>query len=260
MLSEKMRALAGLVRSVKSIAEDALSAGQVVEKAEFDYATLVDSRIQAFIFRSLERLYPGSQFMGEEGSGEAPDLDRPTWILDPIDGTTNLIHRYPQCGVSLALMEGREIALGIVYNPFLDQLFTAEKGMGAQLDGRPIRVSGIASLHDSLIAIGTSPYTKQYARHDFSVVGEFFERCQDIRRCGAAALEMAYVALGIVECFYERTLKPWDYAAGKLLVEEAGGRVSTFTGEAVPVGLPSSLLATNGHLHGEMLAYTQKMR
>ena len=260
MQSGRMTALTELVRSVRSIVENEENVNRRVEKAEFDFATMVDLKIQEHIARNLEVLYPGSQFMGEEGAGKAPDLNEPTWILDPIDGTTNLIHRYPQCAVALALMEKRQITLGIVFNPFLDQMFTAEKGRGAWLDGKPIRVSRVERLHESLVSIGTSPYTKARAGENFSLAREVFTHCQDIRRCGAAALEIAYVAMGVAEGYYERGLKPWDYAAGKILLEEAGGRMSAMDGAEIPTGLASDCLATNGLVHEEMLSLTAKAR
>ncbi len=259
MISDRMRALIDLVRSAKAIVEDRSLAELRVEKGEFDFATEVDVRVQRLVEEGLRELYPDYQFMAEENTHQGLDLDRPTWLLDPVDGTTNLIHRYPQCAVALGLMVGREIELGVVYNPFLDQLFYAERGAGAHMDGRRIRVSEVGALHESLVSVGTSPYEKRHARRDFAILSEIFEHCQDIRRSGSAALEMAYVALGITEAYCERTLKPWDYAAAKVIVEEAGGRVTTFAGEPVPVGAPSSCLATNGRVHGEMLSYTRRM-
>lgn len=259
MTSDRMRDLVNLVRSTKAIVQDKNSVLRRVEKGEFDFATEVDTNVQTFIQENLRTMYPAHQFLGEEGAHDALNLDLPTWILDPIDGTTNLIHHYPQCAVALGLMVGREIELGIVYNPFLDQVFYAERGKGAYADGRRIAVSKIDSLHESLISVGTSPYTKEYARNDFGILSRIFERCQDIRRGGSAALDMAYVACGITEAYYERKLKPWDYAAAKIILEEAGGKLTDFSGNPVPVGMPSPCLATNGGIHAEMLSYTQKM-
>ncbi len=230
-----------------------------MEKGEFDYATEVDFNVQKYIEERLQAMYPEYQFMGEEEDRATLDLERPTWILDPIDGTTNLIHGYPQCAVALGLMVEREMVIGIVYNPFLDQMFYAERGGGAYMDGRPIRVSAIDTLHESLISVGTAPYAKDRARRDFALLGEIFERCQDIRRGGSAALDMAYVACGISECYYERTLMPWDYAAAKVILEEAGGKLTAFTGEPIKVGEPSSCLATNGRVHAALLPYMRRM-
>ena len=260
MQSYDMDALVELIRSVKTLVQDERSIASRVEKGEFDYATEVDFKVQKYLQQALKQRYPTHQFMGEEEACDGLSLDQPTWILDPIDGTTNLIHHYPQCAISLGLMVDREIVLGIVYNPFLDHLFTAQKGKGVQLGGKPIAVSDIASLHESLIGVGTSPYTKQYARHDFEVARALFEHCQDIRRSGSAALELSYVACGIVEGFYERTLKPWDYAAGLLIVEEAGGCVTTLDGAKIPIGQASSCLATNGHVHEQVLNYTRQLQ
>ncbi|MGJ4849995.1 inositol monophosphatase family protein [Bacillota bacterium Meth-B3] len=224
MFTADMRTLTELVRSVKAIVMDERNVTQREEKGAFDYVTMVDLEVQKHISGALTKLYPDCQFMGEEGQHLSLDLDRPTWILDPIDGTTNLIHHHPQCAVALALMVRREIALGIIYSPFTDQLFTAERGKGAFLNNRPIRVSQIRSLSGSLVSVGTTPYHKQYARSDFAVMADIFQRCQDIRRGGSAALDIASVAMGIADCFYERILMPWDYAAAKVLLEEAAAR------------------------------------
>ena len=124
--------------------------------------------------------------------------------------------------------------VGVIYNPYLGQLFTARKGGGAYLNGRPIRVSSVGALHEGLVNVGTSPYIRTHAAEDFKLMHKVFLRCQDIRRCGAAALELAYVAAGCVEAFYDRDLKAWDYAAGKVILEEAGGRLTTVHGEETP--------------------------
>ena len=260
MFTADMRALTELVRSVKAIVMDERNVAQREEKGAFDYVTMVDLQVQKHISDTLAQLYPDCQFMGEEGQHLSLDLDRPTWILDPIDGTTNLIHHHPQCAVALALMDRREIVLGIIYGPFTDQLFTAERGKGALLNGRPIRVSDVTSLSGSMVSIGTTPYQKQQAQADFAVMADIFQHCQDIRRGGSAALDIASVAMGITECFYERILQPWDYAAAKVLLEEAGGRMTDCQGDPLPIGLPSSCLATNGLVHEEMLEFTQRIR
>ncbi len=254
-----MESLSELVRSAKGIVENEGDIAEKTIKGEFDYATQVDIKVQGYLQAELYERYPDIQFMGEESASDGIDLDKPTWILDPIDGTTNLIHHFPQCAISLGLMVEREIVLGIVYNPFLNQMFTALKGKGAYRDGKKIHVSEVAALNESLVSVGTAPYQKELAAHDFGIMSEIFRHCQDIRRVGAAALDFAYVACGITDAFYERTLKPWDYAAGKLICEEAGGRTSTLAGEAIPVGLQSGCLVTNGHIHDEMLGYTRRI-
>lgn len=254
----KLEAAVELVRSAKGIIEDEKKQAQHLVKGEFDFATRVDLEVESYIRRELKRRFPDDQFLGEEEE-DSPDFSGNVWILDPIDGTTNLIHHFAQYSVSLALAQGGEIALGAIYNPVLDHLFTAARGQGAFFNGRPIRVSGVKKLHESLVRIGTAPYTREHAVEDFRVLEEIFVHCQDIRRSGSAALEIAYVACGWSEAYYERVLKPWDYAAAKLLLEEAGGTVTTFRGEPLPVGKPCSVLATNGLVHEEMLGYLRRL-
>ena len=261
MQNIKISDLAELVRSVRSIVHDERAIANRVAKGKFDYATQVDLRVQQYLERELKAMDESIQFMGEEsGKTQHVDVSQPTWILDPIDGTTNLIHHYPQCAVALALVAEAEVQQGIVYNPYLDQMFTAERGNGAYCDGERIRVSDISELEESLVSVGTSPYMKQEAQHFFTVMARLFEQCQDIRRCGSAALDMIYVACGVTEGYYEPLLQPWDYAAAMLIVEEAGGKVSTCMGERIPVGFPSSCLATNGRMHEAILAHTKELK
>lgn len=260
MYEQKFLAAVEIVRAVKQIIEREKDLSGYRCKGEFDFATCVDLEVQRFIKAELAARFPEDQFMGEEGDLLCDyDAKRPTWILDPIDGTTNLIHHYPECAVSLGMMENGEIVLGVIYNPFLDQLFTAQRGCGAHLNGERIYVSKVQSLHESLISVGTAPYTRQHAAWDFQRIHQIFLKCQDIRRGGSAALAMAYVAAGYAEAYFERTLKPWDYAAAKVILEEAGGCMTTMEGTPVPVGEASPILASNGGVHGEMLDLLEGM-
>ena len=145
------------------------------------------------------------------------------WILDPVDGTTNLIHDFQHSTISLAYAKGGKILFGVVYDPFHEECFTAELGKGAFLNGKPIQVSKKEQLGDCLTAIGTSPGCREHADENFARMRRIYDQCQDIRRIGSAALELSYVACGRLDGFYEENLKIWDYAAGSLLVTEAGG-------------------------------------
>ena len=258
-MSEQMNRLVDLVVSAKSIIDDEKNINARTEKGAFDFATQADIKVQKFIESGLAKMYPGDQFMGEESKGQSFDMSARMWILDPIDGTTNLIHHYPHCAISLALMENHEIILGIVYNPFRDELFTAEKGKGAFHNGKRIEVSKIKTIHDSLVTVGTAPYEKQFARRDFEIMCSIFEACQDIRRGGAAALDIAYVAAGVSDCYYERILQPWDYSAGKVILEEAGGKMTTIGGEEVPLGEKCPVMVSNGLVHEELMAFLRPM-
>ena len=192
------------------------------------------------------RKTPG--FLAEEQ--ENPDYSgKPAWILDPIDGTTNLIHDYRMSAVSLAFYDGREVVFGAVYNPFTEELFTAEKGKGAFLNGKLIRCTETQAIGSCLAAIGTAPYYKEEAAQNFERFQKVFLACQDIRRSGSAALDLCYVACGRIDAYFERHLKPWDYAAGLLLVWEAGGCVTDWQGKALDVTRRNDVLATNGRVH-----------
>lgn len=257
---QRLDAAVELACSAKAIMEDEGLLSSSRKKGEFDLVTRIDLSVEQHIREGLRARFPEDQFLGEEEEAGAFDPERPLWILDPVDGTTNLVHRYPQSALSLGLMIGGEMRVGVIYNPYLGQLFTARKGGGAYLNGRPIHVSSVGALHEGLVNVGTSPYIRTHAAEDFALMHKVFLRCQDIRRCGAAALELAYVAAGYVEAFYDRDLKAWDYAAGKVILEEAGGHLTTVHGEETPPAGPSSILATNGLVHEEMLELLREMR
>lgn len=251
-----MEGLINLILSTKSIINNEEDRKERFTKGPADYVTMVDLKVQNFLKDELARMYPDYQFMGEEGSSHTFDLSRPVWILDPIDGTTNLTHGYPECAVSLGLAARGEIQAGIVYNPFTSQLFTALKGKGAFENGRPIHTTSVQTLEESLIEIGTSPYNKKSASVLFDTVRRIFLEVQDIRRCGSAAMALCNVAKGIAEAYFEPVLNPWDYAAGSLILSEAGGLSTDMGGRPLAFSAPSSFLAANGEaVHGILLPY-----
>ena len=241
------------VRKMKPLFADSSRVSQVKEKGTCDYVTQVDIQVQKLVKEGLYSMYPQVQFMGEEQDNSAIDRSGDFWILDPVDGTTNLIHDFRHSTLSLAYAEAGEVVLGIVYQPYTDELFIAKKGEGAFLNGDPIHVSGAETLSESLVTIGTSPYYHELADWNFKVFKEVFLSCQDIRRLGSAALDMAYVACGRVDVFFEAILQPWDFSAAKLLIEEAGGKVTDFAGKELPVGMPGAVLAGNGKINEELL-------
>ena len=242
-----------LVKKMKPLFADSSRVSQVKEKGTCDYVTQVDIQVQKLVKEGLYAMYPQVQFMGEEQDNSAIDRSGDFWILDPVDGTNNLIHDFRHSTLSLAYAEAGEVVLGIVYQPYTDELFIAKKGEGAFLNGDPIHVSGAETLSESLVTIGTSPYYHELADWNFKVFKEVFLSCQDIRRLGSAALDMAYVACGRVDAFFEAILQPWDFSAAKLLIEEAGGKVSDFAGKELPVGMPGAVLAGNGKINEELL-------
>lgn len=218
------------------------------EKGAYDYVTAVDEAVQRFMQQKLSELYPHIQFMGEEKDNSNVDMSGLVWVLDPVDGTTNLIHDYQNSAVSLALMSNREVVLGIVYNPFSNEMYHAEKGKGSFLNGERIHISDAKRMSESLISIGTSPYFKEDAEENFKMFTAIFKDCQDIRRCGAASLDLAYVACGRIDGYMEKHLKIWDYAAGALIVREAGGEVFNYKGEKLPMELNGNVVAGNQNI------------
>jgi len=242
-----------LVREAGSIAHQFSHETIVEEKGDFDYVTQIDIEVQEFLRNKLLPLYPEIPFLAEESQFFDFRKESYAWILDPIDGTTNLMHNYNASAVSLALYHEGEIVFGVIYNPFTDELFHAQTGKGAFLNNRKISCSKIGSLNKSLVTIGTSPYKKELADKSFKVFKDIYLQCQDIRRSGCASLDIAYVASGRVEAFFENDLKPWDYAAGIIILKEAGGQMSTWSGDPVSLVSNSSVLATNGLLHEEYI-------
>ncbi len=188
-----------------------------------NYVTNIDCLVQEFLERELTTLLPGSQFIGEEKENRAL-TDAPTWIVDPLDGTTNMIHDYRTSAVSIALCEGKKPVMGLVWQPFTRELFYAEKGKGAFLNDSPIHVAD-TPFPEALVAFGTAPYYEELEKKSMQMAADFLHGCADIRRSGSAAIDLANLACGRTDVFFELRLKPWDYATGSLIVQEAGGEV-----------------------------------
>jgi myo-inositol-1(or 4)-monophosphatase len=227
----------------------------VRKKGVIDLVTEVDLAIERAFRELVAQRYPDHDVLGEEFG--APGTERPAarhcWILDPIDGTTNFAHGLPIFCASLALEVDGEVTLAAVYDPTRDELFTAERGRGAWLNGERLAVSGTNRLVDSLLVTGF-PYTvHEESEEMLGLFGAFISESRAVRRLGSAALDVCYVAAGRMEGFWERGLGPWDIAAAALLVEEAGGRVSDLDGRPF-VLRTGRLLASNGRVHDEMLA------
>lgn len=206
---------------------------RVTTKGHADFVTEIDKAAEQAIIETLSQAYPDHGFLGEEtGAHRPPGAADYTWIIDPIDGTTNFIHGFPQYAVSIGCMHGGQITQGVIYDPSRNDLFTATRGRGAFLNDRRLRVSKRDLLKDSLIGTGfpfrdmarLEQYLKLFRRLTASTAG--------LRRPGAASLDLAYVAAGRLDAFFEFGLKPWDMAAGALLVLEAGGLITDDTGGA----------------------------
>ena len=226
--------------------------GEVFYKGAVDVVTEYDKRAQDIIYGRLSSAFPDHGFLAEEDLARKGESDF-LWIFDPLDGTTNFAHTFPVFSVSIALELGREVILGLVYDPTREETFWATRGHGSFLNGKRIRVSSIDDLGKSLLATGFPYDIRENPENNLSHFGNFATRAQAVRRCGSAALDLSYVAGGRLEGFWELRLKPWDVAAGGLIVQEAGGRVSDFEGGPFDPHRPQAL-ATNGHIHQAMMA------
>jgi Archaeal fructose-1,6-bisphosphatase and related enzymes of inositol monophosphatase family len=231
----------------------AVSSYEIFTKGPANYVTEVDYNVQTLIVKNLKELMPGCNIITEENDNNLYDLSKPTWILDPVDGTTNLIYQYGMSSISLGLFIERIPVMSFVYNPFNDELFTAFKGKGSFLNGNQVKISAARKLEDSVIAFGTTPYDRSMAHPTFKLLEALFMKSRDVRRGGSAALDFTYIACGRQDGFFELCLQPWDYAAGILIVEEAGGRITDMEGMPLSLTKPSSVLASNGMIHSEML-------
>lgn len=216
-------------------------------KGRIDLVTATDLALESLLKQRLAELLPGSLFLAEESSPTTA-LEGYTWIIDPLDGTTNFAHGLPFVASSIALWHDGEIVLGVVNAPLIQECFSAVKGMGAYRNSKPIHVSATARLDHSLIATGF-PYSFESEMDGLlRRMRNVLSACRGVRRYGAAAIDLAYVAAGHYDGFYERCLKPWDVAAGWLLITEAGGRFTRMTGEPFRIG-DHDILATNGVIH-----------
>jgi myo-inositol-1(or 4)-monophosphatase len=227
----------------------------VQHKGAVDIVTETDRAIEAAIVVQLRRAFPDHFIIAEE-SAAADDLRRPrarhVWYLDPLDGTTNFAHAYPQFAVSLALAVDGELLFGIVHDPIRGETFVAQRGHGATLNGTPIQTSSTADLEHALLATGFPYDRREHLDFYLSFVADFIRRAQGIRRNGSAALDLCYVACGRLDGFWEWKLHPWDTAAGALIVRESRGTVTDFFGDSFDL-FGQQTLASNGHLHAAMV-------
>ncbi len=209
-----------------------------------DLVTEYDKKIQEQLEIGLKKILPEAKFIGEEGSSDELTEDGFAFVVDPIDGTTNFVKDYHISAISVALLKGKDVVAGVVYNPYLDETFSAIKGQGAFCNGKKISVSS-QPLSNALVLFGSSPYDKDLFTKTLEILSEYFYKALDIRRCGSAALDLCSVACGRAEIYFELQVSPWDFAAGKLLVEEAGGVVTTLDGAPLSFEGKTSILAKN---------------
>ncbi len=256
-------------------AEAALQAGHLIRqyagrldkenfraKGKQDLVTFVDEEAQRIIVDVLTRAFPDFDVLGEEGADLTtmqPVADGYRWIIDPIDGTTNFLHGAPPYAVSIGLQREDEIVAGVVLDVARNELFTAVRGGGLFVNGVRAGVSRTDSLHDSLITTGFPYRTLEHLGAYMEVLAALMVRTRGVRRPGSAAVDLAYVAAGRYDGFFETGLMPWDVAAGQLLIEEGGGRVTDYENRPNPT-FSGHLLASNGFIHDEMLEIIGPMR
>jgi myo-inositol-1(or 4)-monophosphatase len=220
--------------------------------------TEMDERAEELIVGRLASAFPDDTILAEE-RGAAPGRSGRRWIVDPLDGTTNYAHGLPVFSVSIALEVDRRIVLGVAYNPTLDELYVAERGHGATVNDERLAVSTATTLEQSLLATGFPYNIRETLDTNLKEYAGFALRCHGVRRLGSAVLDLAWVAAGRFDGFWELRLGPWDVAAASLFVEEAGGRVTNLVGAAVDLDAPA-VVASNGRIHDEMLAVLREVR
>jgi myo-inositol-1(or 4)-monophosphatase len=220
-------------------------------KGDVDLVTVADRSAEEFIVGRIRKQWPGHDLIGEEGSRTETGSDF-RWYVDPLDGTTNFAHGYPVFCVSIALEQRNERIAGVIFDPSRNEMFAAEKGGGGRLNGRPIHVSQTRRLAESLVATGF-PSHKRHKNPNIHFYHQITLRSHGVRRAGSAALDLCYVACGRYDAYWEFNLNPWDTAAGVLLVEEAGGTVTNFSGGAFAID-SREVLASNVLLHDELLS------
>ncbi len=240
------------------VLQDLLPADRAVayKGSRTDLVTDADRRAEEAILACIRSHFPDDAVLSEE-QGAGPGRSPYRWIIDPLDGTTNYAHRFPLYCVSVAVEAGGQVLAGAVYDPTRDELFAARRGQGATLSGRRLRVSSEADLGAALLATGFGYDIRTNPRNNLKQFADLYRRARAVRRTGSAALDLAYVAAGRLEGFWELTIAPWDVAAGSLLVEEAGGRMSRVDGGAYDI-FCGELVASNGTIHAALVAALQE--
>ena len=258
-MNELYEKICAVMREAGSIILQASESGKHVQEktSRHDLVTAYDARVQRFLQERLLALLPEAGFLGEEDGADTGSDREYRFIVDPIDGTTNFIHDLRRSCISVALERGSQIEFGAILNPYANELFMAVRGAGALLNGSPIHVSRYDMPH-ALAYVGASPYYPGCIPQTFYLARRLAETCVDIRRSGSAALELCDVACGRADAYFECLLSPWDYAAGSLIVTEAGGCVTAMDGSSLSFDRRSSLAAANALCHAPLLALAEE--
>lgn len=233
----------------KVLGEELDRPADIAYKGDFDLVTQADRRSEALIVSRLQEYFPQHSVAAEEGTGQETGSEF-RWHVDPLDGTTNFAHRYPCFCVSMALARRNELLVGVIYNPVYDELFWAARGEGASFNGKRMSCSKISAMKNSLLCTGF-PNHDRHSHPNIHYYWDFTLKSHGVRRDGSAALDLASVAIGRFDGFWEFGLKPWDTAAGVIIVEEAGGKITDLDGNPYVLG-GKSILASNGLIHEEM--------
>ena len=245
-MKTELKSICELVRACGLVIKDA-DRGHLHVNAKSGRADLVtqyDKLVQERLRKGLLEIMPDAHFVGEEGSTQNFSPVGKYFIVDPIDGTTNFVKGYNFSGISVALVIDNTAELGVIYNPYTDEMFWAQRGQGAFCNGKPLHVSN-EPLENGIVVFGTAPYHEELSEKTFQLAYDYFKKALDIRRSGSAALDLCMVAAGRAELFFELFLSPWDFAAGALIVTEAGGFVSDYDGHPLVYDRPCSVLAHN---------------
>lgn len=259
-----------------NVALDAvLKAGTVIRKYfnKVDYklksranpVTVADIKSQEIILKSIEKNFKNDSVIAEENDEFVIKNEKRIWFVDPLDGTVNYAHGFPHFAVSVGFVENDEIKFGIIYDPVKNEMFSAIKNKGAYLNNKKIKVSDVSDIENSLLATGFAYDRKERAEYYCSFYSAFLKKSHDIRRAGAASLDMAWLACGRIDGYWEFNLKPWDVCAGKLIVEEAGGEITDFKGKLWKYGVENykswgkEVLCSNSKIHMGMLGVIRKL-
>lgn len=258
------------MKDIMAVAQEAaLKAGKILRghidgirkisyKGDINLVTEMDMRSERCVVETLRSAFPDHAIIAEEGTRILNESGY-TWIIDPLDGTTNYAHGYPCFSVSIALEHRSEVIAGVVYDPMREELFSARKGAGAFLNGKQLRVSPVDTLIKSLLATGFPYDRKESEKNNLNYFHDLLMASQEVRRDGSAALDLCFVAAGRFDGFWELKLKPWDIAAGSLIVREAGGTVSDLAGNAVALDA-EEIVASNGSIHHQMVEALQNAK
>jgi myo-inositol-1(or 4)-monophosphatase len=234
---------------------------RVMLKGVVNLLTDADLESQKAIVATIKKAFPQHDVLAEEEKlGHTQSLDGPIWVIDPLDGTTNFAHGFPMFGISIAFRDSGRTQFGLVYQPLLKEMFVAHRGKGTTLNGRRLRVSRTKKFDQSLLATGF-PYDRRTSpENNLDLFSHFEMTSQCVRRAGAATLDLANLAAGRFDGFWEPKLAPWDVAAGILLVEEAGGRVTTYSGAPLTDLWCGEIVASNGRIHNQMIESIRRVR